>query len=132
MQRCLTPPVRARRATLLALFLAWLRCQHALTLTDLHSLACSVVGRISAEYGQFCFEAHRSLGTYSETILAVVDQCRHLRRELTLAWDVAYAWKCLCPASHHIPVPEVVFLAMCSLCILWDWPDVLVLILLDF
>ncbi len=38
----------------------------------------------------------------------------------------------LVSCSHHVPLPEVVFLAMCSICILWDWPDVLVLIVVGF
>ena len=80
----------------------------------------------------FLYDRGDAVGVFVDSILSVVDQERSLRRVLTAAWDVADSWKLLMPWSNHVPTPPAMALAMFSLSILWDWPDMGLFVLMAF
>ena len=121
-----------RRSVLLKQFTEWLEDFHGVDVFALLQEEGKVVGRFLAEYGQFLYNRGDAHGVYVDSILAVVDQERSLRRVLTAAWDVADSWKLLMPWSNHCPTPPSVALAMFSLSIIWHWPDMGIFVLMAF
>ena len=59
---------------------------------------------------------------YSDTILAIVDMRRSLRKMLSEAWDFARVWAGLCPVEHRLAMPGVMLIAWCVLALAWGWP----------
>ena len=121
-----------RRTVLLGLFADWLRDHNEVAIFDLLKEEGKVVSRYLAHYGQFLYDRGDPVGVYVDSILAVVDQERSLRRFMTAAWDVADSWKLLMPWSNHVPTPPTMLLAMFSLSVIWGWPDMGIFILLAF
>ena len=117
--RALAPRTVARRATLARRFDSWLARQRATTIENLALLGGREMSQALAAYGQFLFDSGEPLGIYVDTINAVVDADRSLRRQLQAAWDVADAWRALVPARNHVPTPPVLSLAMVSLALMW-------------
>ena len=70
------------------------------------------------------------MGSYTDAVLAVVDQERSLRRQLTAAWDVAEAWRRVQPSQHRRPMPGSLVLAMVTLATAWGWWGVALLVYL--
>ena len=130
--RALVPRTVARRALLARRFGSWLMQQLATTVEELAQLGGREVSRALAGYGQFLYDSGEPLGIYVDTINAVVDLDRSLRRQLQAAWDVADSWRALVPQRNHVPTPPVLSLAMISLALLWGWVDVAALIYLSF
>ena len=85
-----------------------------------------------ANYGQSLYDVGDPLYMYLETLNAVVDHERSLRRHLQEAWDVGTAWHRLSPAYNRLPTPAPLLLAMTTLAFLWHWWDVAALLLLSF
>ena len=121
-----------KRSMLLGLFVDWLRDFFVVSLYDLLKEEGKTVAKYLALYGQHMYEWGDAVGSYVDTILSVVDQERSLRKMLTAAWDTAESWKLLMPWSNHVPTPPTVLLAMFSLSVIWDWPDMGLFILTAF
>ena len=45
-----------------------------------------------------------------------------LRRQLGVAWDLAFSWVADEPGSHHPAMPRSVVLSLATLAMLWGWP----------
>jgi hypothetical protein len=88
--------------------------------------------RMLAAHGHYCFTVQHSRLQFMETINAVVDLRRAWRRCLPQSWDVAWVWRGLVESHSHIPMPDFVFLAFCSLSLLWNWPDIVALLIGGF
>ncbi|CAK0902320.1 unnamed protein product [Prorocentrum cordatum] len=130
--RPLQPLTISRRARYMQDFAQWLGDFLRLTFEHLSEAEPREVAQALAAYCQHMFDSERPLGIYVETINGWIDQHRHLKRQLQLAWDVAWAWKKLVPAYHHRPTPVPVLLAQVSVALLWGWHDVAALLLLGF
>jgi hypothetical protein len=73
-------------------------------------------------YGQQMFLSGKAYGKYAETINAVATARPAIRKQLSAAWDLAFAWLADEPFQHHPALPLSVMLAMVTTAILWGWP----------
>lgn len=64
----------------------------------------------------------RPYGVFSETINGITGRRPALRRQLALAWDLAFAWVADEPVNHHPALPKSILLAVAGLALLWGWP----------
>ena len=109
-----------------------MQCVARLSLTAMLQLPARSVSRLLARYGQALYDNGYARYWYTLAVLAVADEDRSLRRELSAAWEVDWAWKSLTPAHSHIPMPLELLLALVSLALLWKWSGIATLLLLGF
>ena len=112
----------------MSMFSHWLAAVRSLS----RNLDIEQADRMLAAYGHYCFTVEYSRLQFMETINAVVDLRRAWRRCLPQSWDVAWVWRGLVESHSHIPMPDFVFLAFCSLSLLWNWPDIVALLIGGF
>lgn len=108
----------SRRARLLPEFRSFLQdlCFEEL-LADPKALGQQLVA-----YGRDLYACLRPLGDYTETVNAVIDADRTLRRFLTPAWDLAGLWRAMEPPEHRLAMPPLILLAFVSVALAWGWP----------
>ena len=132
-ERALLPGTVRRRTRLLLLLRFWLRDFFGISdLVQFLREDGRVVARYLAAYGQLCYDRGVALGDFVETINAVVDQERGLRRHLDQAWDAVRSWQLLLPSGNRRPTPLPLMLAMVSLALHWHWVDMAALVLVSF
>ena len=73
-------------------------------------------------YGQEMFLAGKAYGKYAETLNAVAAARPSIKKQLTMAWDLAFAWLADEPFEHHPALPLSILLAMLSVALMWGWP----------
>ena len=73
-------------------------------------------------YGRDLHSSGKSYGRYSETINAIGSLRPIIKRQLTAAWDLAYAWLIDEPHQHHPALPQSILVAVITLGLLWGWP----------
>ena len=130
--RVLTPAVAARRRLRIAELDQWLAVMQLGSLAALLSGPSAAADRVLADYGQCLWEQGRSLLDFAETINAVVDAEKSFKGMLPRAWDAAWVWRALMPASNRVPMPERVMLAMVTVACEWGMPNVALLIAVGF
>ncbi|CAE7348123.1 unnamed protein product, partial [Symbiodinium microadriaticum] len=122
---CVIRPVtRANRAKLLEDFDKWLRSTQDTTLARLLETPWEHAERISAAlvlFGQQLFRIGAPYYRYSETINGVAAARPGVRRSLSAAWDLAFAWLSEEPHAHHRALPKGVLLAILSAALTWGW-----------
>lgn len=74
-------------------------------------------------YSKDMFLAGYPYGNFAETVNAITQRRPALRRQLTAAWDLAFNWVSGEPRTHHPALPVSVLLGLCSLALLWGWPQ---------
>jgi len=123
--RTVLKQTRDNRQKLLLAFQTWLYDEHGQSFSDIieavpidPELVCSWL----VKYGRELHYAGKSYNRYSETINAVVSQRPLLKRQMTQAWDLAFAWLQDEPHSHHPALPKSILLAMLSVALAWGWP----------
>ena len=102
------------------------------TLEAVLRLPARSVSSLLAKFGQALYDAGYARYWLTLAILAVADEDRSLRRELSAAWEVDWAWRALTPAHSHVPMPLELLLALVALALLWRWHGVATLLLLGF
>ncbi|OLP77151.1 hypothetical protein AK812_SmicGene42825 [Symbiodinium microadriaticum] len=73
------------------------------------------------QYGQQLFRAGSPYYRYSETRNGVGAARPGIRRSLSSAWDLAFAWLAEEPHAHHRALPRGVLLAIVSASLAWGW-----------
>ena len=123
--RTVLKQTRDNRQKLLMAFQTWLYDEHEVSFSDIvesnpidPELVCSWLVR----YGRELHSSGKSYNKYSETINAVVSQRPLLKRQMTQAWDLAFAWLQDEPHQHHPALPKSILLAMLSVALAWGWP----------
>ena len=130
--KVLMPVVAARRAVRLREFLLHVQLWRSLEPAAVLQLPASELDRLLAEFGQLLYRGARSLGDYAETINAVVDQDRALKGRLPRAWDVAWVWHAWLPGGNRLAMPDKVMLAMLTVALRWQMPNVALLLACGF
>lgn len=123
--RVMRPQTRRRRDKLIEDFESWALASCSVSIIgmlDAVSVDSEAVATLLVAYGKSLYHAGRPYGVYSESINAVVSRRGCLRRQLGVAWDLAFSWVADEPASHHPAMPVSVLLALSSLAMLWAWP----------
>ncbi|CAK9047429.1 Phosphodiesterase [Durusdinium trenchii] len=122
--RTVTTETRDRRAIYLKDFDAWLNEAMDLSVDVLLAEKPADPEKISeclVQYGRALFTAGKSYQKYSETINAVGTARPLIKRQLTRAWDLAFAWLQDEPHSHHPALPASILLSMLSAALIWGW-----------
>ena len=122
--RTVTTETRDRRAIYLKDFDAWLNEAMDLSVDVLLAEKPADPEKISeclVQYGRALFTAGKSYQKYSETINAVGTARPLIKRQLTRAWDLAFAWLQDEPHSHHPALPASILLSMLSTALIWGW-----------
>ena len=102
--RVVRPATRSSRARLLQDFDSWLRSRRLGSLEDLLSRSfeeAEQIAQVLVHYGQDLFRSGAAYGRFSETINAVSAARPGIRRALSAAWDLAFAWQAEEPHAHH-------------------------------
>ena len=114
-----------RRGLLLADFRSWLHSHHGIMLSVLLTAKppdAEEICKYLVLYGQQMFAAGKAYGKFAETINAVASSRPAIKKQLTAAWDLCFAWLADEPTQHHPALPLAMLLAMMSLALLWGWP----------
>ena len=113
------------RAKLLSDFRIWLYGEHGVALSQLLTARPPDPEEICkwlTRYGQEMFLSGKAYGRFAETINAVASERPAIRKNLSPAWGLAFAWLADEPYEHHAALPLPVLLAMMSLAMIWGWP----------
>ena len=70
------------------------------------------------------YAAGKAYGQFSETINAVSMARPLIKKQMTPAWDLCFAWLADEPFHHHPAMPASVLLAMLSVSLMWGWLSV--------
>eukprot|EP00435_Cladocopium_sp_Y103_P053797 s2167_g17.t1 len=122
--RVILETTRKRRRELLQKFQAWLWCEKGVSLTFLLRERPPDPEKICSWlvlYGRELYKAGKAYGIFAETINAVSAARPILRKQLTLAWDLAFSWIAGEPYGHHAAMPASVLLGLLSIALLWGW-----------
>lgn len=123
--RIVRPKTRTYRDSLIEVFDAWLVETFSVSLEsllDARPIDAEKVAELLTAYGREMYYAGKPYGRFSETINGVAARKPAIRRNLGLAWDLAFAWQADEPREHHVALPVSVLLAVCGLALLWGWP----------
>ena len=123
--RVVRKETRVRRAQLFERFRRWLWTEKRVSLRNLLSQkpvdAEAISGWLVA-YGREMYSAGKAYGQFAETINSVSMMKPLIKRQLTPAWDLCFAWLADEPFSHHPAMPASVLLGMLSVALMWGWP----------
>ena len=122
--RVVRPVTRSNREKLSSAFDAWLQESRGISLQALLDSAGDVSEKVAGHlvsYGQALFRGGHPYYKYSETINAVAALKPSIRRNLTYAWDLAFAWLTEEPHCHHKAMPLGILLAVLSAALAWGW-----------
>ena len=118
--RLVLPRTRSNRTGLLEGFFRWLETR-GYDATSFAALPAEEVGNVLAAYGRDLFDGGRPYWHYAETINGVVAQRPALRKQVQIAWDLAYSWMQLEPYTHHVAMPAIILIAVLAVCLTWGW-----------
>ena len=118
--RLVLPRTRSNRTGLLEGFFRWLETRGH-DATSFAALPAEEVGNVLAAYGRDLFDGGRPYWHYAETINGVVAQRPALRKQVQIAWDLAYSWMQLEPYTHHVAMPAIILIAILAVCLTWGW-----------
>eukprot|EP00435_Cladocopium_sp_Y103_P068180 s1247_g31.t1 len=113
--RAIKQPTRDKRKVYLTWFREWLWAERQVSfraLIDQRPPDPERIAELLVEYGKALYRAGKTYGVYSETINSVAVERPLIRRQLTTAWDLAFAWLQDEPHSHHPAMPLSVMAAM--------------------
>lgn len=123
--RLIRPQTRVNRQQLLSAFQDWIFAEHGLQWQQIISavpLDLELLNRLLVGYGKEMHASGKAYGKYAETINAVATAKPLVKRHLTMAWDLAFAWLQDEPADHHPAMPVSVLLAAMTVGLMWGWP----------
>ena len=122
--RVVRKQTRDRRFQLLSNFRGWLWKSHGISLRgllDTKPVDAEMISQWLVAYGRELFAAGKSYGQFSETINSIAMVKPLIKRSLTPAWDLAFAWLADEPHQHHPALPVSILLAMLTICLCWGW-----------
>ncbi len=113
------------REKLLGAFACWFYQEHAVSVSILLSKRppdAEELCKWLVEYGKALFLSGKAYNKYAETINAIAGARPIIRKQLTEAWDLAFAWLADEPFQHHPAMPLTIMLSMVAVALLWGWP----------
>eukprot|EP00435_Cladocopium_sp_Y103_P064764 s777_g26.t1 len=124
-ERAILQQTRTRRDVLLDKFDQWL-LEHAgfslASLVDSQTADPELISEWLIAYGKDLYYSGKSYGRFSETVNGIAARRPLLKRQLTGAWNLAFAWVADEPHTHHPAMPLSILLSFVTLSLLWGWP----------
>ena len=133
--RAVKQKTREQREIYLERFRSWLLEEKGISFRFLIEQKPADPERICSllvDYGRDLFHSGKSYGIYSETINAVAVQRPLIKKQLTQAWDLAFAWLADEPHVHHPSLPLSVMCGMVTVALTWGWPYEAAIIMLTW
>ena len=133
--RAIKQQTRDRRKVYLTWFREWLWEERQISfrsLIDQKPPDPERLAELLVDYGKALYRAGKAYGIYAETINSVAVERPLIRRSLTTAWDLAFAWLQDEPHSHHPAMPLTVMAAMVVVALYWGWPYEAAVILMSW
>ena len=130
--RPISLPERDRRRKALDVFAAWLLDSRRTPLEEALEGSAEAMARALAAFGQQLYNTGGAVASVTYAILAVVDRRREWRHRMQLPWDVVRFWQDLMPLYSHRPFPLPLVLAFAAQAAVWQWLDVVILLLVGF
>ena len=84
-------------------------------------LCPQVATAILANYGKFLFLGGAPLYEFRHLLVLVQQNFAGMRQHLGPAWRVLTQWEEVQPLTHRKPLPELLFKAMFSIAMCWNW-----------
>eukprot|EP00438_Fugacium_kawagutii_P004405 Skav208533 [mRNA] locus=scaffold3037:172332:179238:+ [translate_table: standard] len=125
--RVLRKQTRDNRVRLVETFATWLADEHGITLAtliDRKPLDPEEIVHWLVLFGRDLHSSGKSYARYSETINAIAAMRPSIKRQLTGAWDLAFAWLVDEPHQSHPALPLSILVALMCTALIWGWPDV--------
>lgn len=122
--RVVLSKTRENRFRLLEQFSAWLWEEHGVSWETIISAKPADPEEISkwlVSYGRDLHAAGKSYTRYSETVNAVSMIRPVVKKHLTAAWDLAFAWLQDEPHNHHPALPLSILVSIMTLGLMWGW-----------
>lgn len=116
---------RENRGRLLLQLRSWLEVEQGASWDSVFEkkpLDAEEICKWLVRYGRELFAAGNSYSRYSETINAIRSSRPIVKRHLTEAWDLAFAWLQDEPHQHHPALPLSILISVVTVCLLWGWP----------
>ena len=133
--RAIKQQTRERRKTYLTWFRNWLWEEKQVSFRYLMEQRPPDPERLAellVEYGKELYRAGKAYGIFAETINSVAVERPLIRRQLTTAWDLAFAWLQDEPHSHHPAMPISIMAAMVVVSLYWGWAYEAAIILMSW
>lgn len=115
------------RKRYLSKFQAWLWNERQTSLRFLLDQKPADPERIASllvDYGKEMYSSGKSYGSYgiyAETVNSIGAARPLIKRQLTSAWDLAFAWMLDEPTQHHPAMPLAVMTALVTVALTWGW-----------
>ena len=122
--RVVLSKTRENRFRLLEQFSAWLREEHGVdweTIISAKPVDPEEISKWLVSYGRDLHAAGKSYTRYSETVNAVSMIRPVVKKHLTAAWDLAFAWLQDEPHNHHPALPLSILVSIMTLGLMWGW-----------
>ena len=87
---------------------------------------------VVVRFGRALYQNGKSYNQYAETINALVSKKPGLRRMMTGAWDLGFAWAKQERSHRRIPMPPQILIGVMVVCLLWGWLDTAGVLALGF
>ena len=97
-----------------------------------YSFYIEEINCVLIRFGRTLYQSGKSYNQYAETINALVSKKPGLRRMMTGAWDLGFAWAKQEPSQHHLPMPPQILISMIVICLFWGWLDTAGMLALGF
>ena len=120
--RAIKQQTRSRRKVYLEWFRKWLWDERQISfcvLIDQKPPDPERLSELLVDYGKALYRSGKAYGIDAETINSVSVERPLIRRQLTSAWDLAFAWLIDEPHSHHPAMPLSVMAAMVLTALYW-------------
>lgn len=134
MGRPVTDTTKNLRDKYWSIFISW-TVENDLNFEEVlesYSFYVEEINCVLIRFGRILYQNGKSYNQYAETINALVSKKPGLRRLMTGAWDLGFAWAKQEPSQHHLPMPTQVLISMLVVCLLWGWRDVAGMLALGF
>ena len=123
--RVLRKQTRENRVRLLSMFETWLWEEQGIVWAEIFNkkpVDAEEICHWLCLYGRQLHATGKSYNRYAETINGITALRPILKRQVTAAWDLAFAWLVDEPHQHHPALPMSILVAMTCLALIWGWP----------
>eukprot|EP00971_Amphidinium_carterae_P293525 5827487-Amphidinium_carterae.1 len=126
------PKTALRYVQKLRMLSAWLEVNQFPPLEQLEQLDTRVINKVLGSYVQFLHYTGRPTQWGTDTLAGVQFAAPNLQGHLKEAWSMQRQWCRITPMQTRTPLPLEILLAMCSVCVVWNWRLTAASLLLGF
>ena len=126
------PRTAALQSTIFAQFVQWLESTLSEGAQQSVFRHPALLVQVAKSYASFLYSSGRSLYQLRHLILILQREFVETKLYTSVLWDMVSRWELLEPTQHRTPVPKMVFRAMVSTALLWNWERTAGIIVIAF